>query len=304
MKRCRFPFTPAASLNSRSGPDVLVAALSEAFRGDPRFADLNDPAWAACPDRSEDVPWFPVWHHLMAAMRGLRKPFAIGPNVLWGNSSAPLADQQERAIAGYAGYAAIFSLSRWYLASLEKHFVQRTGFHLLDYPLPDSWLKEPWETERTHDALVFVKGGLEEARIAAALGGRFHTPIFLKYGEYRREQLFHAARSARACFYVSREDHYPLAAVEIGLMGCPIISDERACPVAAHGLTGILTPVRERGESSPFTWAPDAAERMAAEFEAAAAMRPQDVRNATIAKHSRARCRERVAAILELNSEA
>ena len=117
----------------------------------------------------------------------------------------------------------------------------------------------------------------------------------MQYGQFTREQLFDAARSSRVCFYVSREDHYPLTAVEIGLMGCPIVSDEKSCPVVAHGLTGIVAPVRERGESEPFAWTPDASERMAAEFEAAASLRPEEVRAATIAKHSPERCRERVA---------
>ena len=41
MKRCRFPFIGPEGLESRSGPTVLHAALSEALRGDARFLPLD-----------------------------------------------------------------------------------------------------------------------------------------------------------------------------------------------------------------------------------------------------------------------
>lgn len=294
--RCRFPFS--GTLESRSGPDILLYALSEALRGDPRFVPFD------APNAPGDITWFPTFHRMgeiLAAIRAGQR-IAIGPNVLWGNSSTPLCDATEREIAGYQNYAGIFTLSRWYSASQQKHFAQKSNHYILDYPLPRAWLDIPWKPIAPISHLVYVKGGAEEFAIATQLSKVLPrgSIAFITYGRYTRADLLREAANAKACFYVSREDHYPLAAVEIGLMGCPIISDERSCPVVSHGLTGIIAPVRERGESEPFAWTPDAAERMAVEWKAAAAMDRTAIREATIRKHSPTLCRERVAAQLGL----
>jgi hypothetical protein len=83
-------------------------------------------------------------------------------------------------------------------------------------------------------------------------------------------------------------------------MGCPIISDERSCPVLRHSVNGIIAAVRERGESDPFVWAKDAAERMAVEYAGACKLDRSMVRSATIAAHDPVLMRERVASQLQL----
>jgi hypothetical protein len=293
MRRCRFPF--AGDLNSTSGPDVLVAAISEALRGDDRFADLNAQPWGA-----DDVAWFPVGHHLIAQFMREGRPFAIGPNVAFQNSQMPGCDVAERQLLLCQNFAAIFTLSRWYSALQQKHFAQKSKHFILDYPLPREWIDDGWGGDRLHDAMIFLKGGQCERAIGAELSTHFASGRSIRYGEYNRHDLFTAARTSRTCFYISREDHYPLAAVEIALMGCPIISDEKSCPVLQHGVNGICAPVRERGESDPFAWTPDAAERLAVEWKAAAAMDRCAIREATIRKHSPSLMRERVAAQLGL----
>lgn len=306
MRKCRFPF--AGNLNSTSGPDVLVAAISEALRGDPRFADLNEQ-----PRGADDIAWFPVGHHLIAKFMREGRPFAIGPNVIFGNSQMPGACAGEPELLAYQNYAAIFTLSRWYSALQQKHFAQKTNHFILDYPLPREWTRLPWEDiadryphnfpivqQQDIDATIFMKGAEPETKIVAELMRRFPNGRVVQYGRYNRTNLFEAARSSRACFYISREDHYPLAAVEIALMGCPIISDEKSCPVLQHGVNGICAPVRERGESEPFAWTADAAERLAVEWKAAADMDRGAIRAATIRKHAPALMRERVAAQLGL----
>jgi len=180
---------------------------------------------------------------------------------------------------------------------LRKNMVQQTNHHLVDYPLPSAWRAVDWFYKIERDALIVVKGGKEEEAIAAKLVERFPSNLVLRYGAWTRKDLMAAAASSRACFYISREDQYPLAAVEIGLMGCPIISDERSCPVVAHRLTGIVCPVRERSHAEPFTWSADAADRMAAEFAGAVAMDRPEIRRATIERHGHAVV-DRVAAIL------
>lgn len=292
---CRFPFTPAAGLDSTSGPTVLVAALTDALRADPRFEDIN-----AGPLRADDVPWFPVHSaQLVKCMREGRR-VAIGPNVLFGSSQAPGACAGEKELMAYENYAAIFTLSRWYSELTRRHFTQKTNHFILDYILPAAWLRQPSCALIARDAMIYLKGGKEETRIADALRAAFPSHVLIRYGAFTRAQLFEAARTSRACFYISREDHYPLAAVEIGLMGCPIISDERACPVVAHRLTGLVCPVRERAEDAPFTWAADSANRLAAEWPGAVVMDRAAIRGRTIARHSAPAAVERIASALKL----
>lgn len=295
MRRCRFPF--GGDLNSTSGPDVLLAALSEALHGDPRFEPL-----ACGPQPADTVAWYPTYHwanEIRAAMtRGER--FAVGPNVIFSDSQQPGVGGFETALLQYPNLAASLCLSRWYAALQEKHFKAKTPVFILDYPLPQAWIWRDAFTYTGEHLFAFIKGGAAEFAVFAALQKHFPTMTAIHYGRYAREQLFTASQSSAACFYISREDHYPLAAVEIGLMGCPIISDEKICSVVQHGVTGIIAAVRERGESDGFRWTADAAERMAVEWKAAAQMDRGAVREATIRKHSAALMRERVAAQLGL----
>ena len=298
---CRFSFTPVSGLDTTSGASVAVAALSEALRGDARF---RPPAVGAL--GAEDIRWYPgASTGLIGALDldAFHGRIAIGPQVLFANSQAPGAGAHERALMDYGGYAAIFTFSRWYQELLKLNMRQRTRHVLLDYPLPAAWLGEEWTREVVTDVLIYVKGGAEEQRIATALREAFPSSRVLPYGGFTRAELFEAARTSRACFYISREDHYPLAAVEIGLMGCPIISDEKACPVLVHRLTGIAAPVRERDTRAPFAWAPDAAERLAAEFRAACLLDRGETRLTVVRRHDPALCVERIAAALGLNRD-
>jgi hypothetical protein len=228
------------------------------------------------------------------------KRIAIGPNVAFCNSQYPGQGDGERELLAYQNYAAVMTLSRWYSALQQKWFAQKSNHYILDYPLPQLWVGAWTPTTPSVDAFIFIKGGAEERRIGYELKRRFTNSITLEYGSYSREQLFDAARRSRVCFYVSREDHYPMAAVEITLTNCPIISDERACPAFKHGITGIVAAVRERGESDPFVWAKDAAERLAVEYAGACKLDRGMVRASTITAHDPALMRERVAAQLGL----
>ena len=76
MKRCRFPF--GGNLNARSGPDVLIGALSEALRADPRFVPLTDD-----PPGAEEVDWHPALSpRLVAAVRAGDVEVATRPRPL------------------------------------------------------------------------------------------------------------------------------------------------------------------------------------------------------------------------------
>ena len=61
----------------------------------------------------------------------------------------------------------------------------------------------------------------------------------LNYGQYKREQLFEAARRSRACAYLA-DDHGPLALQEILLAGCPVVGVRTGAPFIRDGVTGVF----------------------------------------------------------------
>ncbi len=62
--------------------------------------------------------------------------------------------------------------------------------------------------------------------------------IQIHYGQYKREQLFDAARRSRACAYLADDDHGPLALQEILLAGCPAVGVRTGAPFIQDGVTG------------------------------------------------------------------
>jgi hypothetical protein len=62
----------------------------------------------------------------------------------------------------------------------------------------------------------------------------------LHYGQYKREQLFEAARRSRACAYLADDDHGPLALQEILLAGCPTVGVRTGAPFIQDGVTGVF----------------------------------------------------------------
>jgi glycosyltransferase involved in cell wall biosynthesis len=64
------------------------------------------------------------------------------------------------------------------------------------------------------------------------------TYIQIHYGQYKREQLFEAARRSRACAYLADDDHGPLALQEILLAGCPTVGVRTGASFVRAGVTG------------------------------------------------------------------
>jgi hypothetical protein len=64
--------------------------------------------------------------------------------------------------------------------------------------------------------------------------------VQIHYGQYKREQLFEAARRSRACAYLADDDHGPLALQEILLAGCPVVGIRTGAPFIQDGLTGVF----------------------------------------------------------------
>ncbi|MFN4261477.1 MAG: glycosyltransferase [Gemmataceae bacterium] len=62
----------------------------------------------------------------------------------------------------------------------------------------------------------------------------------LHYGQYKRAQLFEAARRSRTCAYLADDDHGPLALQEILLAGCPVVGVRTGAPFIRDGVTGVF----------------------------------------------------------------
>lgn len=293
MKTCRFPF--GGDLNARSGLDVMLGALSEALRGDPRFVPMDDR-----PPAADEIDWHPVLSSRLLTNVRAGAICAIGPNVLYGHSQTPGATETEREVMACRVYAAVFTFSRWYSELLRLTMAQRARHVLLDFPLPLMWTQLPWNAPRERGAMIFLKGGEAERRLADGIASRHPDALVIEYGHYTRDALLDAARRSAVCYYVCREEHFGIAAVEITLMGCPIISDEKACPTVAHGITGRIAPIRERDTRAPFAWAPDAAERFLDEYDAARRLDRQFIRRAVLVRHDPQSAVAKIATALHL----
>jgi len=62
----------------------------------------------------------------------------------------------------------------------------------------------------------------------------------IRYGHYRREELYAAARRSLCCLYLSDDDRGPLALAEILLAGCPAVGIPRGAPFVRPQQTGVL----------------------------------------------------------------
>jgi hypothetical protein len=62
----------------------------------------------------------------------------------------------------------------------------------------------------------------------------------LHYGQYKREQLFEAARRSRPCAYLTDDDYGPLALREILLVGCLTVSVRTGAPFIPHRITSVF----------------------------------------------------------------
>jgi len=95
-------------------------------------------------------------------------------------------------------------------------------------PLPDEY-----------DLLVYSKNG-HRPGLLEHLCELFPRHVVLHYGQYKRDQLFEAARRSRACAYLADDDHGPLALQEILLAGCPVVGVRTGAPFIQDGVTGVF----------------------------------------------------------------
>ncbi len=99
----------------------------------------------------------------------------------------------------------------------------------------------------------------------------------MRYGLFRREELFHAARRARVCVYLSDDDRGPLALAEILTCGCPAVGVPRGAPWIEPGMNGALVAGLEFDRLRPAIALAGSMDRVAVAAAARERFSPQTV---------------------------
>ena len=231
-----------------NGPSNGMAALQKALaaRGAewPWFRVDCEPA------RADEMAWFWCWADTEELLDwdAAGRPYACGPNILFTCSSAPGRTLAERRIVASPHCRLLFTESLWYARLIRGHLGPASRARLAVWPYPIDPRPGPPLFPPKYELLIFSKGG--PPALAGELAGRWPSSITLRYGQFRREELFEAARASRACAYLSTDDRGPLALAEVLLAGCPAAGIERGAPWAA--LPGLGRAV-ERLEAGPLS---------------------------------------------------
>jgi hypothetical protein len=166
------------------------------------------------------------------------QPFVQGPNMLFTNSGTPRIDREECALLDAANCRAMFCHSEWYRDLIAKHRGSANQSPIMLWPYPiDPLPGEPLPDE--YDLLIYAKNG-HRPQLLEHLAELYPRHIQIHYGQYKREQLFEAARRSRACAYLADDDHGPLALQEILLAGCPAVGVRTGAPFVRDGFTGYM----------------------------------------------------------------
>ncbi len=166
------------------------------------------------------------------------QPFVQGPNMLLTYSWKPRIDAEERGLLDAANCRAMFCHSDWYRDLIAKNRGPANTAPIVTWPYPiDPWPGEPLPDE--YDLLNYSKNG-HRPGLLEHLCEVFPRHVVLHYGQYKRDQLFDAARRSRACAYLADDDHGPLALQEILLAGCPVVGVRTGAPFIRDGVTGVF----------------------------------------------------------------
>lgn len=163
-------------------------------------------------------------------------PFFQGPNMLFANSNTPRIDQEECALLDSPNCLAMFCHSEWYrdLIAAQRGPNNKSEIVMWPYPI-DPMPEGPLPAK--YDLLIYAKNG-HRPGLLEHLAELYPNHFQIHYGQYKREELFAAARQSRACAYLADDDHGPLALQEILLAGCPTVGVRTGAPFIEHGVTG------------------------------------------------------------------
>lgn len=187
----------------------------------------------------DEIPW--IWWAddrplaLQCERDGV--PFIVGPNVVFIHSRNPRIDDQESGILDSRMCKAFFCHSQWYADLIRKHQGPMNHAEVYTWPYPINPLPAG-PISATNDLLIYSKSGPDRGAIIAALEKAFPSSKVIVYGQFKREELFEAARCSRCCVYLSDDDHGPLAQAEIMLSGCPTVGLVDGAPFLTVGVSG------------------------------------------------------------------
>ncbi len=150
--------------------------------------------------RRGEIPWFWCWEdrEVAASCARVGAPFVAGPNILFANSRAPCRFEAERAICNAASCRLLFTESEWYRRLIRRHLgpANRAPIVLWPYPI-DPCPGGPLPPQL--DLLIYEKSGIDAA-VVASLQQAWPRHARVRYGRYRREQLWALARRRAAVF--------------------------------------------------------------------------------------------------------
>jgi hypothetical protein len=153
-------------------------------------------------------------------------------------SSSPRIDREECRLLDSANCRAMFCHSDWYRELIARQRGAANRSPIVQWPYPiDPWPEGPLPDE--YDLLIYDKNG-HHPLLMEHLARAFPRHVILRYGSYRREELYSATRRARACAYLADDDHGPRALQEILLAGCPTVGVRTGAPFVRTGVTGEL----------------------------------------------------------------
>jgi len=190
--------------------------------------------------QADEIPWFWCWldREAAAMCTAAGRPFVVGPNVLFESSREPCRVRAEREICNASSCRLMFTESAWYRDLIQSHRGPANRAPVVVWPYPiDPKPGDPLAP--AYDLLIYAKSGYRRA-LVARLRRTYRRSVLIRYGGYRREALFEAARRSRACVYLSDDDRGPLALAEILLAGCPTVGIRTGAPFIQQGRTGIL----------------------------------------------------------------
>jgi hypothetical protein len=225
-------------MSGRDGPTNGMYALQKELRK--RIAGGLD--WLSIkslPASDGAMPWFWHWDDRRYAVwwDSEGRPFVQGPNMLFTYSWKPRIDAEERGLLDAVNCRAMFCHSDWYRDLIARNRGPANTAPIVTWPYPiDPWPGEPLPDE--YDLLIYSKNG-HRPGLLEHLCEVFPRHVVLHYGQYKREQLFEAARRSRACAYLADDDHGPLALQEILLAGCPVVGVRTGAPFIQDGVTGV-----------------------------------------------------------------
>lgn len=223
----------------RDGPTNGMYALQKELRK--RIAGGLD--WLSIkslPASDGAIPWFWHWDDRRYAVwwDSKGRPFIQGPNMLFTYSWKPRIDPEECALLDAKNCRAMICHSDWYRDLIAAHRGPTNTSPIITWPYPiDPWPGEPLPDE--YDLLIYSKNG-HRPGLVEHLCEVFPRHVVFHYGQYRREELFEAARRSRACAYLADDDHGPLALQEILLAGCPVVGVRTGAPFIQDGVTGVF----------------------------------------------------------------